>query len=77
MEQEKVVGSGSPDLKSVELYHDMGWMPDRYYYQLNGKSAQENYMDWRNKQQAIWQEDSSDGDDDFQVKVQSEVKVKK
>jgi len=54
MEQEKVVGSGSPDLKSVELYHDMGWMPDRYYYQLNGKSAQENYMDWRNKQQAIW-----------------------
>ena len=27
----------------IEYYRSRGWMPDRYYYQLNGKSAQDNY----------------------------------
>lgn len=40
-----------PDPKMVELYHDMGWMPDSAYYQLNGKSAQENYADQKRKMQ--------------------------
>ena len=33
----------------LEYYHDNGFMPDRYYNQLNGKSAQENYNEWKNK----------------------------
>lgn len=37
------------DNSMIEYYHDNGYMPDRYYYQLNGKSAQENYNDWKNK----------------------------
>ena len=37
------------DSQMLEYYHDNGQMPDRYYNQLNGKSAQENYDEWRNK----------------------------
>lgn len=35
----------------IEYYHDSGKMPDRYYYQLNGKTAEENYIDYKRKQQ--------------------------
>lgn len=31
------------DLKEIEYYHDRGLMPDWFYYQVNGKSAEENY----------------------------------
>lgn len=29
----------------IEYYHDNGLMPDWWYYQVNGKSAEENYLD--------------------------------
>ena len=29
---------------SIEELHSIGYLPDRYYYQSNGKNAQENYM---------------------------------
>ena len=29
----------------LNYYHDRGDIPDKYFYQLNGKSAQDNYMD--------------------------------
>ncbi len=29
----------------IEYYHDRGLMPDWWYYQVNGKSATENYLD--------------------------------
>jgi hypothetical protein len=29
---------------STEELHSIGYLPDRYYYQINGKTAQENYM---------------------------------
>lgn len=64
-----------PDPQLVEFYHDMGWMPDRYYYQLNGKSAQENYADQKRKMQHrlmnLMNESSSD------VHISSEVKIKR
>ena len=37
------------DKDQVELYHNLGLMPDWVYYQLNGKSANENYRDIVNK----------------------------
>ena len=40
------------DPQMVEFYHDRGWMPDWAYYQLNGKSAQENYATQRRNIQA-------------------------
>jgi len=33
------------DFNSIEWYHDNGYMPDWAYYQQNGKSAQENYIE--------------------------------
>ena len=29
--------------EEIEYYHDKGQMPDWIYYQVNGKTAQENY----------------------------------
>lgn len=40
-------------------YYESGYMPDRYYYQLNGKSAQENYRDMQNKRFNIKKKKSS------------------
>lgn len=33
----------------LNYYHDRGDIPDKYFYQLNGKSAQDNYMDQKRK----------------------------
>ena len=33
------------DKQMIEYYHDTGLMPDWWYYQVNGKSATENYLD--------------------------------
>ena len=58
----------------VELFHDMGKMPDRAYYQLNGKSAQENYADQKRKMQQRFFEEGTDVSD---VHITSEVRIKK
>ena len=29
----------------IEYLHNSGKMPDNYYYQVNGKSAEENYIE--------------------------------
>ena len=31
--------------EEIEYYHNSGLMPDWFYYQVNGKTAQENYID--------------------------------
>ena len=36
-------------MEQIEYFHKMGMMPDWVYYQLNGKSAQDNYNDFRMK----------------------------
>lgn len=37
--------------EEVERIYKAGKMPDRYYYQLNGKTADENWRDWHSKKQ--------------------------
>ena len=39
----------SEEQKQIELFHDIRRMPDFAYYQLNGKTAQENYNQQRKK----------------------------
>lgn len=31
--------------EEIEYYHNSGLMPDWVYYQVNGKTVQENYID--------------------------------
>ena len=45
------------DKDQVELYHNLGLMPDWVYYQLNGKSANENYRDIVNKRNQAFKEE--------------------
>jgi hypothetical protein len=54
----------TPD-KTTLLSWQRGTLPDRYWYQLNGKSAAENYTD--QKQPA---------EDDEELIITSEVKLK-
>lgn len=37
------------DLQEIEYYHNRGLMPDWVYYQVNGKSAEENLEAQRRK----------------------------
>ena len=57
----------------VEFYHNKGWMPDWAYYQLNGKSAMENYAEQTNKNNLY----SYEEDDYSNVHITSEVNIKK
>lgn len=34
---------------TVDELYEMGYMPSDMYYQLNGKSINENYRDFKNK----------------------------
>ena len=63
----------NPNSQVVEFYHNQGKMPDWAYYQLNGKSAQENFNDWHDKR---IQEIIDSEDDSVDVNITSEVKVK-
>ena len=68
-------GAKEMDLNQIEKYHDLGFMPDWAYYQVNGKSPMENYieqhrkiLDWVRKQQAF---------NPNYIHVVSEVRIKK
>lgn len=62
-----------PD-KSTLLSRARGTLPDKFWYQLNGKSAQENFMEQRAK---LYEELSDEEDDsEDEIKVTSEVKIK-
>jgi hypothetical protein len=37
------------DLEMIEYYHDRGLMPDWAYYQQNGKSVEENWIEQQKK----------------------------
>ena len=63
-----------PDPQMVELLNDMGKMPDKAYYQLNGKNAQENYADQKAKMQQRFMEEENDISD---VHITSKVRIKK
>ena len=44
------------DKQLLEYYHDSGLMPDWAYYQQNGKSAQENFIEQHKKMQKRFEE---------------------
>ena len=62
-----------PD-KSTLLSRAQGTLPDKFWYQLNGKSAQENYMEQRAKLYEALSDEEDDSDDE--IMVTSEVKIK-
>ena len=57
--------------KSTLLSRERGTLPDRYWYQLNEKSAQENYVEQKQRILAELTEEEEDS-----VHITSEVKVK-
>lgn len=59
-----------PD-RSTLLSRERGTLPDRYWYQLNEKSAQENYVEQKQRILAELTEEEEDS-----VHITSEVKVK-
>ena len=48
-----------------------GTLPDKYWYQLNGKPAQENFQEQRENMYAALTEEDDDG-----IFIKSEVSVK-
>ena len=59
-----------PD-RSTLLSRERGTLPDRYWYQINGKSAQENYAEQKQRILAELTEE-----EEASVHITSEVEVK-
>ena len=59
-----------PD-KSTLLSRERGTLPDKFWFQMNGQSAQENYME----QKAQIYENLTETDDE-EIFITSEVKIK-
>lgn len=51
---------------TTKFAHQQGMLPDLYWYQLNGRSVTENYIEQR----------LESPDDEEEVVIRSEVKVK-
>ena len=73
-------------MPSQELLHahEMGKVPDRYWYALNDKSAEENYMEQKRAQSRRFREDilnrraaKKETEDDEPLNIVIEGKVKK
>ena len=63
-----------PD-QSTLLSRQRGTLPDKFWHQLNGKSAQENYMEQKaNMYERFAEVYDDDGDDE--IFITSEVKIK-
>ena len=62
-----------PD-QSTLLSRQRGTLPDKFWYQLNGKSAMENYIDQKARIYEKLTEPDGDGDDELYIT--SEVKIK-
>ena len=63
-----------PDQNTL-LPRQRGTLPDKFWYQLSGKSAQENYMEQKAKMYERLVEDKEDDGDD-EIFITSEVKIK-
>ena len=64
-----------PDQNTL-LSRQRGTLPDKFWYQLNGKSAQENYIEQRAKMYERLAEENDDDDGDDEIFITSEVKIK-
>lgn len=61
--------------EETEYNHKIGLLPDRYYYQLNGKSAEDNYREiYMKRQERLYDEPSKDDSDAFELVIKSEAK---
>ncbi len=56
----------------LEFYRKQGKVPDLFYYQLNGKSAMENYIEQKNN--FLEYLNDSEEDDELQFTIESKVK---
>lgn len=59
--------------KTTKISREKGTLPDKYWNQLNGESAQKNYADQKKKIQENLKDDS---ESNTQVVIKSEIKVK-
>ena len=63
----------------TNLYRSRGMIPNRYWYQLNGQSAQANWLEQREEMYARIQEQEDGGQAEEiipQIIFTSEVKIK-
>ena len=56
------------------LSRQRGTLPDMFWYQMNGKSAQENYMEQKAQMYDRFVEQEDNGDEE--IYITSEVKIK-
>ena len=61
-----------PD-QSTLLSRHRDTLPDKFWYQLNGKSAEENYMEQKAK---MYERLAEQDDSDEEILITSEVKIK-
>ena len=61
-----------PD-QSTLLSRQRGTLPDKFWYQLNGKSVEENYMEQKAK---MYERLAEQDDSDEEIFITSEVKIK-
>jgi len=67
------------NIDMTNLYRSRGMIPDRYWYQLNGQSAQANWLEQREAIYASIQEREDGGQAEEiipQIIFTSEVKIK-
>lgn len=63
------------DFQKLSYFRDRGMVPDLFWYQLNGKSPQENFEEQRNN---IYEQiNYGDTNEPMNIKVTCESKVKK
>lgn len=65
------------DKEMSEYYHNKGMMPDWIYHQVNGKSAEENYIEQKRKRAQKFRALQPEADEVPEFHITSEVKVKK
>lgn len=65
------------DKQMIEYYQDNGLMPDWWYYQVNGKSAEENYIDIVNKRDRKYRDEVSLKREQEELEKQAEEELEK
>ena len=59
----------------IEYYHNRGLMPDWWYYQVNGKSAEENYIDMVNRRSLKFRDEMLREEEKKELEKELEVKL--
>ena len=59
----------------IEYYHNRGLMPDWWYYQVNGKTAEENYIDMVNRRSLKFRDEMLREEEKKELEKELEVKL--